>query len=106
MKGLVEMETQAEISVINLTQNKYSKIFIGYYNGTVEARDPIELHKITNTLKFEYSVIAMVSNEKTLYVSLSNGAIITCNLKNISQDKIEVLQHEDKNNPCSYINIS
>lgn len=49
-----------------------SRMFVGYTDGKLEARNSSSL-SVMDEVNLRSKVMAMVSDEKTLYISLRNG---------------------------------
>lgn len=69
-------------------------MFVGYTNGLLECRDPSSL-EVTSSVNLHMKVMAMVSDEKTIYISLRSGQIIYLPISDLDESKKEILQHRN-----------
>jgi len=79
-------ETQDGVSCLYITpMNLY--YYVGYTNGVLESRDPKTMEKVTE-VDFGDEIKAMISDDKTLYVSLANGKVIFMPCNDLQSQKI------------------
>jgi hypothetical protein len=65
-------------------------VFIGLEDGTLEARDPSTM-KVIKSIDLKSAIQAITSDDKSVYVSLENGAIYSLSLEDNLSESSKVM---------------